>query len=144
MIRAIDLLPLVRLRREPLGFADRFYDDVLPLDRSELISGWSPPSDITEAEDHFTVTVEIPGIDMKALDIAYDDHVLTIKGEKTVEAADDECACCSERFSGAFSRTFRLSGPVNEEKLDATYKDGLLKIVLAKDENSTVKKITVH
>lgn len=144
MMRAIDRLPLVRLREGPLGFADRFYDDGLPLDSSELISGWAPPSDIAEAEDHFTVTMEIPGIDMKALDIAYDDHVLTIKGEKVVEAADDECSCCSERFSGAFNRTFRLSGPVNEEKIDATYKDGLLKIVLTKDESSTAKKITVH
>jgi HSP20 family protein len=145
MMRALNLLPSVGLRHRPLDLFDRFFDDwSRPLISKDLYSNWLPAADIKESETHYAVTVEVPGIDMKELDISYTDHVLSIKGSKTVESGENECAYCTERFTGSFERRFQIPGRVDEEKIVATYKDGVLKIELPKDEKNLVKKIEVH
>jgi HSP20 family protein len=88
--------------------------------------------------------VEVPGIDMKALDVSFEEGVLIIKGEKVKSAEENECTYCSERYSGTFERRFRVPGHVNQEKIDAAYHDGVLKITLPKDEKSRAKKIEIH
>ena len=105
---------------------------------------WTPASDITETVKSYVVTMELPGIDMKKTDISYIDGVLTVKGEKTKDSMEGECCYCSERYSGSFNRTFQIPGKVDSDKIDATYKDGILKLTLTKAEESLPKKIEVH
>jgi HSP20 family protein len=105
---------------------------------------WTPDSNIVETDKNFIVTMELPGIDMKKTDISYKDGELTVNGEKMVDAEEGECCVCSERFSGSFSRNFLVSGKVDADKIEATYKDGVLKLVLPKSEESIPKKIEVH
>ena len=105
---------------------------------------WIPASDIAETEKDYHVTMELPGIDMKKLDISFSEGVLTVKGEKTKEVSDGESCYCSERYSGSFQRNFRIPGAVDKENVDAKYSDGILRVNLAKSEKSDVKKIEIH
>jgi len=105
---------------------------------------WMPASDVAETDNAFVVTMELPGIDMKKTDISYTEGVLTVRGEKTKESTEGECCHCSERYSGAFERSMRISGKVEVEKIDATYKDGVLKLTIPKSEESVPKKIEVR
>jgi len=105
---------------------------------------WMPASDIAETEKAYVVTMDLPGIDMKKTDISFTEGVLTVKGEKAKESMEGECCHCAERYSGSFQRSFRVPGKVDRDKIDATYKDGILKLMLPKAEESMPKKITVH
>jgi HSP20 family protein len=145
MTRALDLIPAFGLGYRPARLINRLLDDwSRPLFDTEVLSGWLPPADIAEGENHYTVTVEVPGIDMKALDVSFDEGVLTIKGEKTKVAEENACDYCSERYTGSFERRFRIPGHVDLEKIDATYHDGVLKVILPKDENNRARKIEIH
>jgi len=105
---------------------------------------WVPASDIAETDKAYTVTMEVPGIDMEKTDISFNDGILNVKGEKLKESLEGECCHCAERFSGSFTRSFRISRGVDRDKIDATYKDGILKVMLPKAEEHMPKKITVH
>jgi HSP20 family protein len=105
---------------------------------------WNPDSNIVETDKSFVVTMELPGIDMKKTDISYKDGEPTVKGEKLVDAEEGASCVCSERFSGSFFRNFVVSGKVDADKIEATYKDGILKLILPKSEDSIPKKIEVH
>jgi HSP20 family protein len=92
-----------------------------------------PKLDVTENKDHVTVKAEIPGIDAKDLDVSVHDETLTIRGEKRQEKEEKgEHSCRTERSYGAFSRTIRLPAPVDASKAEATFKDGVVTIKLAK------------
>jgi HSP20 family protein len=105
--------------------------------------GWVPPADISETDKSYIVTMEIPGIDMKKLDIYYSDGLLSVKGEKTKEDTEGESCYCMERFSGGFERSLRVPGNIAKDKIDATYRDGVLKVMIPKSEEG-VQKIQVH
>ena len=105
---------------------------------------WTPPSNITETDKHYVLTMEVPGIDMKKTDISYKEGNLAVRGEKSTDTEEGESCVCAERYSGSFNRDFILSGKIDEDKIDATYKDGILKIILPKSESSLPKKIAIH
>lgn len=127
-----------------LDLFDRFFND-LPL--PSLFSEekvLSPAFDISETEKEYVITGEIPGTDVKDLDVTLLDGLLTVKGEKKQEKEDkDENYHRVERHYGSFERSFRIPEKVKADKLEATYKDGILKIFLPKSEASEVKKIEV-
>jgi HSP20 family protein len=109
-----------------------------------VCENWAPASDVAETEKAYVVTMELPGVDMKKLDITYEDGGVTVKGEKEKETTEGECCQCSERFSGPFARTIQVAGDVDRERIEATYKDGILKIVLPKSEEAKPRKIEIH
>ena len=147
MTRMLQLIPSRRnfLSLIPeLDLFDRFFND-LPL--PSLFSEGkvlSPAFDISETEKEYVITGEIPGIDVKELDVILLDGILTVKGEKKQEKEEkDEDYHRVERHYGSFERSFRIPEKVKADKLEATYKDGILKIFLPKSEASEVKKIEV-
>ena len=95
----------------------------------------------TYEDEHGSITIHRR--DMKKLDISHTNGVLSIKGEKKHEIGKDELCYCSERYSGSFERSFRIPGEVKGEEIEATYKDGVLRVALSKSEESQVKKIEV-
>ena len=104
-----------------------------------------PAFDISENEKEYILTAELPGIDAKDLDITLSEGVLTVKGEKKQEKEDNgENYHRVERIYGSFQRSFHIPEKVQTDKVDATYKDGILKLRLKKDEKREVKKITVN
>ena len=147
MTRMLQLIPSRRnfLSLIPeLNLFDRFFDD-LPV--PSLLSEekvLSPAFDISETEKEYVITGEIPGIDVKELDVTLLDGILTVKGEKKQEKEEkDEDYHRVERHYGSFERSFRIPEKVKADELEATYKDGILKIFLPKSEASEVKKIEV-
>jgi HSP20 family protein len=121
----------------------RFFED---LELPRLFGrdgGVAPAFDIAETEKAYTITGEIPGIEAKDLNVTYANGMLRIAGEKRREEEEkDERFYRIEREYGAFHRDFCLPEDVKEEKVEATYKDGVLKITLPKTEIQT-KKIEV-
>jgi HSP20 family protein len=121
----------------------RFFDDVeLPLVFGKD-GGVAPAFDIAETEKAYTITGEIPGIEAKDLNVTYANGMLHIRGEKRREQEEkDERFYRIEREYGAFHRDFCIPEDVMENKVEAMYKDGVLKITLPRTEIET-KRIEV-
>lgn len=145
MTRILDLIPRFELSTWPRwsAFEPFFSTSRRPYLYVEEECEWMPPADISENGKQYLVTLEVPGIDMKKMDISFSNGVLNIKGEKKKETVKDECCYCSERYSGSFERSFRIPGKVKEEGIESSYKDGILKVTLPMHEESQVKKIEV-
>jgi HSP20 family protein len=122
---------LTSFRREMDRLFDRFFEgESLDL---PAFGEWMPKVDVSEGKDHVTVKAEVPGIDAKDLDVSVHDEVLTIRGEKKDEKEEKgEHSYRKERSYGSFARSIRLPAPVDATKADATFKDGVVTIKLAK------------
>lgn len=105
---------------------------------------WTPVTDVAETDTAYVVTMEAPGIDMTKLDVTYSEGILTVKGEKVKESTEGESCHCTERYSGTFQRTVTVPGRVDKDRIDATYRDGVLKLTLPKSEEGKPRKIEVH
>lgn len=145
MMRMLNSIPRfdVAFRPQTRLWDSLFSDWIIPstgLDECD----WVPPSDIVETNTGYHVTMELPGIEMKKLDITFSEGILTVKGEKTKKVFDGESCYCSERYSGSFQRNFRIPGAVDKDNIEAKYKDGILRVSLAKSGESIVKKIKIH
>ena len=142
------LLPTLRRRglvgRPAWGLFDRFFEDFdLPNPFSEEMT-FTPAFDVSETENELIVKAEVPGMDQKDIDINLSDGLLSITGEKKHEKEDkNENYHCVERHYGKFSRTMRVPFEVEADKVDATYKDGVLKVTLPKSETAKPKKIEI-
>ena len=101
---------------------------------------WTPPADIYETEPGFLIALDLPGIKRDALAIDIDDNRLMVKGVRVV---DDTRTRRSERPRGKFLRTFAVPASVNQEKIGADYKDGVLQIRLPKRAEQKAQKIEV-
>ena len=106
--------------------------------------GFTPAFDISETENELIVRGEIPGMDKEDMDIHLTDGLLTIRGEKRHEKEEKkENYHRTERSYGAFSRSIGLPFDVETDKVDANYKDGVLKLTLPKSKKAKLKKIEV-
>lgn len=104
----------------------------------------APAFDIAENEKEYTITGELPGLDVKDVEVQVADGVVTISGEKREEKEDKgEQYHRVERHYGSFCRSFRIPANVSADESKATYKDGVLKLVLPKTEERPVKKIEI-
>jgi len=102
----------------------------------------SPAVDMYENEKEIVVKAEVPGIDKKDIDISVADSTLTVKGEmKKEEKTKEEDYYYEERTCGSFSRRLELPTKVQESKIKANLKDGVLEIHLPKAPEAKAKKI---
>ncbi len=131
--------PLDGFRRE----MDRVFED--------FFSGWGvrkgqflPPVDIHETESEVVVTVEVPGLTAKEIDISVSEDALTISGEKKGEHEEKgKNYHVVERSYGSFQRTIPLPAAVKSAEAAATCKEGVLTITLPKAEKAKVRKIEI-
>ena len=119
------------LKQEMELLFDRFFE---PDNGESFAMGeWTPKLDLTENKDALIVKVEVPAIEPKEIQVSLLESVLTVKGEKKEEKEDkDEKYYRVERTYGSFSRSVRLPAPVDENKVGATFKNGLLTVTLPK------------
>ena len=104
----------------------------------------SPAIDVLEDRDNIIILCDIPGVDMKDLDLTITKDVLTIKGEKKEgEKKENGRVFKNETWEGNFQRTIALPEGVDSEKVDATLKDGVLKVVAPKMEEVKPRQIKV-
>jgi len=113
-------------------------------DEPTATTTWSPAVDIFETEGEIVVKAELPGMERKDITLNLEKNVLTLKGERRFEKETKEDNYHRiERSYGTFSRAFSIPATVDEEKIRADYKDGVLKIVLPKKEQSKPKQIRI-
>ena len=110
---------------------------------SRSFSAWSPAVDVYEDKDRFTVIAEVPGMKKEGLNISLQNGVLTISGERNRDERKGNEGFRSERFAGKFQRSITLPASVDPNGVNATYQDGLLKVVLQKSEEAKPKQIEV-
>jgi HSP20 family protein len=93
----------------------------------------APASDASSDEDMYRITMELPGVEEKDIDLSVNDGLVTVKGEKATERQDKgETWFFTERQYGAFSRSFRLPADADAEKVEAKLKDGVLSVTIPK------------
>lgn len=136
---------MVRFRDEIDNLFNRFFDMDFPISRRLFGEGeWAPRIDVSESTCEITVEAEIPGCEAKDIDVKLEGRMLTISGEKKQEKeSEEENYHRLERAYGSFSRMVELPGEVDAEAIDATYKKGILKLVLKKIRSSETKKIEI-
>jgi len=106
----------------------------------------TPAVDISETEKGYEITAELPGLDEKSIEVNLANGGLTIKGEKKEEKEEKtKDYYVSERRYGAFERYFALPEGVDADKIEATFKNGILKVALPKtaEAQKPAKKIEV-
>lgn len=106
---------------------------------------WAPSCDIEEEEDKYIIKADLPGVDKKDIDVKLENGVISIRGEKKTEKETGKGTKHhrTERFHGTFARSFTLPDAVKEDKVDASYKDGVLSLVIPKAEESKPKSIDI-
>ncbi|KKX32901.1 Hsp20/alpha crystallin family protein [Rhizobium sp. LC145] len=141
--------PFLSLHREVNRLFDdvfRSFDSRLPAfgSLSSLNAGW-PTVEISETDKEIKVTAEVPGMEEKEIEVLFDQGVLTLRGEKRSETEDQEKQF-SERFYGRFERRIPLGHEVEDDKIDARFKNGVLTVVLPKSAKaqSQIKRIAIR
>jgi HSP20 family protein len=101
---------------------------------------FSPSMDVIENDKALEVTTELPGVSEQDIDVTIVDNVLTIRGEKKAEKKEEKDDYrMVERSYGSFKRSLRLPFEVAADKIDAQFKDGILKVVLPKPPEAEAK-----
>jgi HSP20 family protein len=123
---------------------DRLFRQSYGLEPTPWRVGVYPPVNISEDHENIYVRAELPGVQAQDLEIHLKDKSLVIRGERKIAGADKEVNFHRrERESGFFRRVVTLPGPVNADNVEASCKDGILTIKLAKPEEVKPRQIQV-
>jgi HSP20 family protein len=108
------------------------------------MAGW-PSVEVSETDKDVRVSAELPGLEEKDVEVLMSDGVLTIRGEKKSEVEDREHAF-SERYYGRFERRIPLAWDVENDKVNASFKNGVLTVTMSKAAQATsqVKRIAIN
>jgi HSP20 family protein len=133
-------------RWEPFRELTRVFED--PFFRAwsggEEACRWCPTVDVSENEKEILVSADLPGVDPQGVEITVKENILTLTGERKAEKEEkDESYHRVERAYGSFTRSFVLPSTVDETKVSADYKDGVLRVHLPKREEVQPRKIVV-
>ena len=143
-------MTLVKWTPNPLSIFDEmnrmvrnvFNDDWnLPVYRDSI---WNPAVDVKENEGSFVLTADIPGLTKKDVKIRINNRVLNLHGERKEEKENEDGKFYyRERHIGSFSRSFQLPETVNEDGIQASFRNGVLSIELPKLEESLPKDLEI-
>jgi len=125
----------------------RLFDETLShIWKEELPRGvWSPPVDILERENEVVLKVDLPELNQDQIEIKVEENTLIVRGErKFIKETPAGTYLQIERPYGTFQRTFAIPRLIDQEKIKAAYKDGVLRIVLPKRETVHPKQIVVE
>jgi HSP20 family protein len=135
---------LVSLQDRMNRLFDESVRNVRPGDEALSSAIWSPAVDIYETEDEVVVKAELPEVNQKDIDVQIENSTLTLRGERKFnKETKKENFHRIERAYGSFSRSFTLPSTIDQEKIRADYKDGILKISMPKREETKPKQIKV-
>lgn len=121
-------------------------NDFLPMERVFEDMQFSPALDVNETDKEVCISAELPGMKEDDIDVSLDNNVLTISGEKRSEREEkSKDVYRMERRWGSFCRSVQLPRGLDVEKAEASYKNGVLSVVLPKTEEyqKSVRKIEV-
>ena len=127
------------------GFFPHIFEPFKSLGAS-IAGFFSPSADAADATDSYQLSLELPRVKEDDIDITLQNGILSIKGEKREERQEKTSSYFfSERSYGRFERSFRVPSDVLEEKIEAQYADGVLKVILPRNtpKESAVKKVEI-
>jgi HSP20 family protein len=105
---------------------------------------WVPPVDLVEAEDHFVLKADLPGLSEGDVNIEVQDGTLTISGERKAEHEEHEKGWYRiERSFGRFSRSLTLPDGVETDRIGASFEDGVLEVRIPKPEERKPRRIEI-
>jgi HSP20 family protein len=126
---------------------NRIFEDALgrTFENNDIFAGaWAPAVDILEDTNDLVLRAELPGMKPEDVDIRIENNTLTLMGERKFESKEDKVNYHRrERSYGAFSRSFALPSSVQQDKVTAEFKDGILQVILPKREETKPKQISV-
>ena len=129
--------------REPLG--DIFFDRLWPEWKRDMGEELNPSVDLVEKDNKYVLTVELPGLDKDDISISVENGFVTVSGKREEKSEKEEGEYyVKEMRYGSFRRSFRLPKSVLDDKVDATYKNGLLTVVIPMAEGEKTRKIAIH
>jgi HSP20 family protein len=118
----------------------RFWDTGGEWLEGELV----PPMDVSETDEAIIVSMDLPGVNPKEINIEFSPYLLKVSAERKEEKEEKgKTFHRIERKIGSFARSCTLPGPIVEEKVVAEYKDGVLRIVVPKAEAAKSRKVAV-
>ena len=134
---------MLAIQRQINDLFDGFFNNfsLVPFEELQKHDSFVPKVDIKETKKDIRVSAELPGMDGKDIDLTLTEGTLIIKGEKNSEAEDKkEGYHRIERSYGSFSRVIHLPEGIDEKKVEANYKKGVLKIVIPKTSKAQEKQ----
>jgi len=135
--------------RTPTHFGDEWWGNFTDPFRAlaaKVADFFAPAAEASRDVDNYEICIELPGVEEDDVSISLDHRTLMISGEKKLEShGEGKTYFFSEISYGKFQRSFRLPGDADEENIRADFKNGVLKIVIAKKEQkSSRKEIPIH
>ncbi len=113
-------------------------------EQTRSLKQYSPRTDIFESHDQLILLADMPGVKQEGIDITLEQNILTIHGKVEVPTFPGYTLAYSEYGIGDFERVFALSNEIDRDGIQATVKNGVLKLVLPKSKASMPRKITVQ
>lgn len=139
--------PFLQLYRD----MNQLFEDVLrrpeaePVGSGELLL--TPRINVSETEQAIQVTVELPGVKEDEIEVAIDEGLLTIRGEKRVERSEErQNQHVVERLFGRFQRTLQLPFQPDADKVDARFANGVLEVTIPKEDQAkdTIRRVAIR
>ncbi|MFM8269314.1 MAG: Hsp20/alpha crystallin family protein [Pseudomonadota bacterium] len=125
---------------------DRLLEDVFAPRSSEVESAvdYIPPCDVEETDSHYVVSLDVPGMAKENLHVEVSDDNLIISGSRKEERVTKKTEPqVSERYQGKFFRSMSFPGLTEQSKIEAVYKDGVLRVAVPKAPEAKRKTITI-
>ncbi len=142
------------MRYEPLNLLNQLQREVKRLietsrlgdeETGNMLADWAPAVDIKEEPAQFVIHADLPGVDIKDIEITLENGVLTLKGQRAAEKKEETQQYRRvERVRGTFLRRLSLPGAVDAEKVAARGKDGVLEVVVPKREAAQPRRIAIE
>ena len=142
------------MRYEPLNLLNQLQREVNRLfetsrlgdeETGHMLVDWAPAVDIKEEPAQFVIHADLPGVDIKDIEITLENGVLTLKGQRAAEKKEETQQYRRvERVRGTFLRRFSLPDAVDAEKVAARCKDGVLEVVVPKREAAQPRRIAIE
>jgi len=118
-------------------------DSIERVEYTRAAQVYTPDVDIIERQDSIVVTADMPGVDENTVDITLEKNVLSLYGKVDADAPEKLRLLHAEYGIGDYKRVFTLSGEIDRDKIRATVKNGVLKVLLPKAEAAKTRKIEV-
>lgn len=126
---------------------DRMFDDFTVAAPANDKIEYAVASDVVESDQHFMLSVDLPGLKKEDIKIELQENTLTISGERKRERKNNETSGNVkrvEKFYGAFKRSYTLPLMIDASKIEAQYQDGVLELFLPKAQNAQPHKIEIQ
>lgn len=145
LMKSTDISPMESFRRE----MDRIFDDLAPFSRRKGNGGrqvelWAPDTDMSETNDKYLISIDLPGLTKNDIKVNYKDNRLTISGKRSLEESEEEKDFLRrERYFGKFTRSFTVPSEIKENEIKAKFKDGVLRVTVPKSEVRKPKEVPI-